>query len=365
MKARIQKLCFEPDRRIIAVSDIHGNLPYLRGLLEKLRFCGRDYLVFVGDMLEKGPYSLETLRFIMELSRQENVFALCGNCDGWHMLLRDSTPEMDMATLDYIVNSAHGWSAGLLRQMCDELGLSVTMDSDIGEIKRALNENYSGMFDFLDALPHVIETPDYTFVHGGLPEGSPETWEAGKCMKNDNFMGQGRSFDKWVIVGHWPVMLYGSDIVCANPVIDRQRHIASIDGGCVLKDDGQLNGLVIPCDGSEDFSWEYYDAFPRRRALSAQSASEKSWYIRWGDNLVRVLERGDEFCLCEHKRTGYRMEILTKYLSPAPGGDFIANDCTDYRLPVTPGDELSIVEETSRGVFAKKNGVSGWYFGEF
>lgn len=363
MKARIQKLSFEPGRRIIAVSDVHGNLPYLRGLLEKLRFSPEDYLVFVGDLLEKGAQSLETLRYVMELYRGGNVYAVCGNCDCWHRLLTDSTPELEAATLDYIANSANGWPAGLLRQMCDELGLRVTPETDIDLIKTALRENYVELFDFLAELPHVIETPHCVFVHGGLPEGAPDSWDAADCMKNDDFMGQGRSFDKWVIVGHWPVMLYGGDIVCANPVIDRKRHIISIDGGCVLKDDGQLNGLVIPSAGSERFSWEYFDAFPRRRAKHGQSASEKSWYIRWGDNRVRIVERGAEFCLCEHLRTGYRMEILTKYLTPLQDGVFAANDCTDYLLPVSPGDELSVVEETSRGVFAKKNGVSGWYLG--
>lgn len=364
MKARVKKLIFQPGRRIIAVSDVHGNLPYLRGLLEKLHFCDKDYLVLVGDMLEKGARSLETLRFVMELCGRGNVFAVCGNCDCWHRLLYDSSPEMDAATLDYIVNSANGWGAGLLRQMCDEMGLAVTAGSDIAEIKRALEANYGGMFHFLMELPHVLETPDYIFVHGGLPDGPPETWQADACMKNDDFLGQGRSFDKWVVVGHWPVMLYGGDVVCANPVIERGRRIISIDGGCVLKDDGQLNGLVIPCAGSDDFSWEYYDAFPRRRAKTAQAPSKKSWYIRWGDNRVRVLRHDGEFCLCEHERTGYRMEILARYLTPAGNGTYIANDCTDYRLPVEPGDELSIVEETGRGVFAKKNGVSGWYFGE-
>lgn len=364
MKAVIQKLAFEPGRRIIAVSDVHGNLPYLRGLLEKMNYCSRDYLVFVGDILEKGPQSLQTLRFVMELTKRGSVYAVCGNCDAWFRLLTDSTPEMDRATLDYIVNSANGWSPGLLRQMCDEMGLSVTTQSDIGQLKRALWDNYGEMFEFLSALPQVIDTPDYIFVHGGLPEGAPDTWQAERCMKNDDFMGQGRSFDKWVIVGHWPVMLYGADIVCANPVINRDQHIVSIDGGCVLKDDGQLNGLVIPGAGSEDFSWEFYDSFPVKRALTAQRPGGKSAYIRWGDNRVRVLRRGQEFSLCEHERTGYRMEILTKYLRPAPDGGYITNDCTDYVLPVEPGDLLSIVEETSRGVFAKKHGVSGWYFGE-
>ena len=76
-----------------------------------------------------------------------------------------------------------------------------------------------------------------------------------------------------------------------------------------------------------------------------------------------MLERGEEFSRCRHVRTGYEMEILTKYLfteEEVTG----CNDSTDYVLPVRAGDELRIVEETSRGVLAKKDGVSGWYFGK-
>ena len=182
-------------------------------------------------------------------------------------------------------------------------------------------------------------------------------------MKNDDFMGQGRSFPRWVIAGHWPVQLYGGDICCANPVIDRRRKIASIDGGCVLKDDGQLNALVIPRNGSEDFQLVAYDRFPVRRVKSAQAASGRSAYIRWGDNVVQVLRRGEEFSRCRHVRTGYELDILTKYLY---GGEDIVrcNDCTDYVLPLSPGDEVGVVETTSRGYLVKHKGVSGWYFGE-
>ena len=38
-------------------------------------------------------------------------------------------------------------------------------------------------------------------------------------------------------------------------------------------------------------------------------------------------------------------------------------DSTDDRLPVEPGDALSIVRATSRGYLAKKAGVTGWYTG--
>ena len=91
MKARIEKLTLPPGRRILAVSDIHGNLPYLKGLLDKVRFCGSDVLIIVGDLLEKGRYSLDTLRYVMELSRTHEVHAVCGNCDWRFRLLK--TPE--------------------------------------------------------------------------------------------------------------------------------------------------------------------------------------------------------------------------------------------------------------------------------
>ena len=61
----------------------------------------------------------------------------------------------------------------------------------------------------------------------------------------DSFLTQDLRFDKWVVVGHWPVVLYGKDRVRANPIVDREKKIVSIDGGCVLKDDGQLNAFII------------------------------------------------------------------------------------------------------------------------
>ena len=96
--------------------------------------------------------------------------------------------------------------------------------------------------------------------------------------------------------------------------------------------------------------------------LDDQQGGSSSYYIRWGDSRVRVLERGKEFSHCRHIRTGYEMDILTKYLEQdteiTP-----CNDCTDYILPLKRGNIVSIVEETSRGAFVKHDGTSGWYYG--
>ena len=361
-KAIIDRRSLPQDRRILVISDIHGNLPYFKGLLEQLRFSPEDVLILCGDMLEKGPYTLATLRYIMELTETHTVYPLLGNCDGWHRLLFDKDLVLNISAREYVLNGITGWGRSMVRQMCEAMDFPLTEHFDMDALCRALTANFSKEMAFLDALPHVIETPNYTFVHGGLPEGDPETWDAFRCMKNDSFRTQGRKFDKWMIVGHWPVMLYREDITCANPIIDRDSRIISIDGGCVLKDDGQLNALIIPRDGSEDFSFAAWDPFPVRRALDAQAPSETSYYIRWGDNLVRVLQRGKEFSRVRHERTGYEMDTLTKNLYG--DGELVrCNDCTDYVLPVSPGDELHVVEETSRGWLVKRDGVSGWYRG--
>lgn len=358
--ARIERLRIPPGRRIIAISDIHGNLPYLQGLLKKLRFDRDDILIIDGDFLEKGPDSLGTLRYIMRLAEGGNVHTVCGNCDGWADVFR-MPPEADERLLSYMLYK----KSGLLWEMCNSAGIDPFELEGLSCCKRELFNAFTDEWRFLSRLPHAIETKNYVFTHAAMRDDKPLAEQsADELMRCEAFMNTGRSFDKWVIVGHYPVVLYGKDRVCANPIVDREHRIVSIDGGCVLKDDGQLNALTIPWDGSDDFGFVYYDPFPTRRVLSDQAEGERSYYIRWGDSRVQVLQRGEEFSRCRHVRTGYEMDILTKYLFS--DGEFTdCNDCTDYVPRLRRGDIVSLVETTSRGYFIKINGLSGWYFGEF
>lgn len=357
--AKVKKLD-TASRRIIVVSDIHGNLPYLRALLHKVEFSQNDELIVDGDFLEKGEYSLETLRVLMRLSERGNVHAVCGNCDSWSDAVDGEIQFWTIRIVDYMLSK----QGGLIWDMLREQGITVTKDTDFIPLIPMLREKYKPEFDFIRRLPHIIETGHCIFVHGGVrPDVPMEKQTGGECMKFDNFRSYGYKFDKWVVVGHWPVVLYNEDFVCANPIIDREHRVISIDGGCVLKDDGQLNALIIPFDGSEDFSFAAYDPFPVKTVKTPQKRSERSYYIRWGDNEVQVLNRGAEFSLCRHVRTGYEMEILTKYLYSDE--EFCkCNDSTDLELGLKPGDRVSVVEETSRGYLVKHNGTSGWYWGE-
>ena len=360
-KARVRELAIEPGRRILVTSDIHGNVPYFEGLLAQVGFCDRDELIIDGDFLEKGTESLRLLRLLMEMTERGNVHLICGNCDDWaDMYLPDFPDE----AFDYMLGYIQYRKWGLLWDLCLDQGIDPMRLTDFRPVKDRLRERYPEIWDFLGRVPHAIDAGRFVFAHAGMTPGKPlREHSPAELDRVDALLTLGRSYDRWLVVGHWPVVLYGSDTVCANPIIDRERKIISLDGGCSLKDDGQLNCLIIPDIDSEDFSFAAYDPFPTAVALEDQEAGGRSYYIRWGDSDVRVLERGEEFSRCRHVRTGYEMEILTKYLfteEEVTG----CNDSTDYVLPVRAGDELRIVEETSRGVLAKKDGVSGWYFGK-
>ena len=353
----VERLHIGPGRRIAAISDIHGNLDYLRGLLDKCALGEDDVLILVGDLLEKGQDPLGTLRYVMELSRQREVHTVCGNCDFWQNFcdLPDDA-EQDAFYLRYLVGRNKGWGDGLIAQMLQEQGVAISPDMDLAAAKAVVRANYEPELDFLRALPHIIETERYIFVHGGLvPEKG-----AFACMKQDAYRAVAKPHPKWTVVGHWPLVLYREDITDARPIIDEDLKLISIDGGCVLKDDGQLNAFFLP-----DMTWCSYDRFPTARVLTAQAENARHYYIRHGDNRVEILAEADGFCQVRHLRTGYVMDdVPADHILTREGSLATVNDITDYRMPLSPGDVISVVRRTSRGIMCKKDGVSGWYDGQ-
>ena len=348
---------FPAGRRIIAVSDIHGNLPFFRALMDKIALTPEDILVLVGDILEKGPESLALLRHVMALCRTHTVYPLCGNCDGlvYRFFQGD---ELDRRFFSFYLPQ-HPEST--LRQLAREGGFDQT--DDLPRPRADLRSAYPEEWRLLGRMPTILETEHLVFVHGGVPSlEHMDQLDRWRCMKNDDFLGQGHAFDKWVIVGHWPVTLYRPDIQSAAPILLPGRRIASIDGGCVLKKDGQLNALILPEEGSQNFTWTAWDGLPTATALDGQQPSADPLNIRWGRSAVEVLEEGEELSLCRHLETGRTLYILNRYLRMGPDGLW-CEDSTDYRLPVAPGDKLTLVARTKTVFLCKKDGVTGWYYG--
>ena len=357
--AKVEELSFAKGRRILVVSDIHGNYEFFRGVLAAAGFSERDELIINGDFSEKGRDSLKVLHCIMELSKHGNVHTLLGNCDDWAPIF-----DLPEAEREQILGYIRRKKSGLLWEMLCGCGIDPLTIGRLSDHLPLLYERFRKEWDFVAALPQALESERFIFAHAGADPAKPlAEHSVSELVKYDRFLDLGRRFEKWLIVGHYPVMLYRKDLVCANPIIDREHRTVCIDGACVLKDDGQLNCLIIPDKDSEDFSFTAYDGFPEVIALDDQAAGERSYYVAWDDSTVRVLSRGEEFSRCRHLSTGYELDILTKYLF-TDNEITECNDCTDYILPVRRGDRLKLVETTSRGYFVKKDGVSGWYYGQ-
>lgn len=352
----------EPGRRVLAVSDIHGNLPFLKGVLAKAGFAPDDVLVLVGDLFEKGRESLAVLRYILELQKTHTVYSLCGNCDHIDRVFLDGRPGIDHELWPVF----RFWGEkSLILQLGREIGMSPQSEADLPALRAALLREFPEETGFVTGLPHILEAGNFIFVHGGVPrEDRLDELDAYACMKNDDFLGQGLSFRKWVVVGHWPVTLYDEHIASAAPIICADRHIVSIDGGCVLKVDGQLNALIIPDINGDDMDYVAYDGLSVVVAADDQAPSDDPLNIRWSDSAVEVLEEREDCCLCRHLSTGRELWILREYLYPRRAdGHIHCEDSTDYLLPVVAGDRLALVRRSSMGCLVKKHGVTGWYRG--
>ncbi|MHB1152611.1 MAG: metallophosphoesterase [Eubacteriales bacterium] len=362
----IKHINIELNKRILVTSDIHGHLSHFKKVLEKANFSDDDILIIMGDIIEKGPKSLHTLRYVMKLCEKGNVIPLIGNVDAWRLhMINGICSESVQSFYDYLLDLRSWYGTSFFDELTNELRYISECPEDILKSKDEVISHFKQEFDFLANLPTIVETQNYIFVHGGLHD---------KCLndnckrtlfeltKYDKFMNTELCFEQYVVVGHWPVTLYGERFPQSNPIINHEKKIISIDGGCGIKEYGQLNLLIIPeidCK-IDDVYYVSHDDMPIFRALTPQEESTDSVNICWTNNKIKIIERAKEFTYIEHVATGRKLWIPDSYVRD----DMHCKDYTDYVLPISPGDNLSLEKETSRGYIVKKNGVSGWYLGE-
>lgn len=353
-------------KRVLVTSDIHGHLNHLKNVLKMADFCDNDLLIIIGDIIEKGPESLKTLRYIMKLCEKENVIVLAGNVDLWRVHMIDNIDENNAENFyNYLLSQRKWKGASIYDEMAAECHMEIHSGKDILRSKEIVTKHYQRELDFLRNRPVLLETQSYIFVHGGLPRASLDDIDGlskWNFLKYDYFMETNLHFDKYVVVGHWPVTLYSEKIPQSDPIIDTEKKIISIDGGCGLKPDGQLNLIVIPDMSSDviEIRKYRYDEFPKYKALKSQKASDDSIHIKWTNNDIKEIETKDDFTYAEHIQTGKKLWINNDFIYQ----EHRSNDYTDYILPIEAGDYISIVKSTSRGYIAKKDGVTGWYYGE-
>ena len=131
--------------RTIAIGDIHGMLDPLVELVDTLRVTPEDTLVFLGDLVDKGPKSPEVVRYIRTLSEEgiAKVVLEKGNHEGKHQRWRKKVNDGDRAG-----------------------AMAMKRGEEIEQITAGLSQ---ADIEFLDSAVLFHRANGYLFIHAGVP----------------------------------------------------------------------------------------------------------------------------------------------------------------------------------------------------
>lgn len=218
--------------RTLIISDIHGCRRELDALLERMAYDPvSDRLILLGDLVDKGPDSMETVERAMQLCRDHGAIVIQGNHDErLAALVRGDDPTVASKFLE------HGGIATMASYAGSECD-----PHDLDAFRRRMESRFAHHLDFLAGLPLYEEDEDHIFVHAGLNPAYADWREQPRrdfLYIKEPFYAYPTRTTKTVVFGHTRATdLHGSpDIWFAADKI-------GIDGGCAYG--RQLNGLEI------------------------------------------------------------------------------------------------------------------------
>jgi serine/threonine protein phosphatase 1 len=189
-------------RRVYAIGDIHGRLDLVDALLDMIdaddagRGPAESELIFLGDLIDRGPDSSGVVERLMALRGRRPVRYLKGNHE--EVFLRAMAG--DLAALRFLIRIggretllSYGISEGEYR------------DLDFAELMALARRKVpSAHLEFLAAFEKWIDVGDYLFVHAGLRPGVAveDQKSSDLCWIREDFLDHRDSFGKMVIHGH-------------------------------------------------------------------------------------------------------------------------------------------------------------------
>lgn len=200
--------------RTLIIGDVHGCSEELRALLERCERRSEDRVVFVGDLVAKGPDS----RGVLDMVRRLEALAVRGNHDQAVLACREP-------------------SASARPPSVEHLSLARTLDADDWAL--------------LEALPFYFELPEHDclVVHAGLLPGVPLAAQDPADLMNMRSIRADGSASRRVDDGvPWascwkgpPTVVFGHD---ARRGLQSYPYALGLDTGCVYG--GRLTAWSLP-----------------------------------------------------------------------------------------------------------------------
>ncbi|MFD3157230.1 metallophosphoesterase [Haloimpatiens sp. FM7330] len=346
------------DYRIIALSDLHGGLHLVKPLIQKVNLTDNDYLIIIGDTIQKGPYNIEMLSYLQELFKRKNTYILSGNHEKYILsLLRKEKVE----DFDKHINEV--WHPSIIKDWIKKLHIDYKKIGNPREVQNKIKNNFKNEIKFLEELPIALEFDNFIFVHAGIEKKTD--WKQSSLqslLAFRSFLNEGHKSNKYVVVGHWPTQNYRKRSLCGDVLIDNDKKIICIDGGYGVKCCGQINALIIEKkDGEFFFSQKSQDDFKTFKVRNSYLGENKSIVkLDWQDCDFEVIKKEQEFSICKKSSTGEEFLLKNEFITEEDGDFNITTDSVSLFLNVNKGDEVKVIKEYGKFIFAKYNGEIGW-----
>ncbi len=190
--------------RIYAVGDVHGRADLLRALLAHIDADLAAYpieqsvQVFLGDYIDRGPYSREVLDHLIKRRREHSMVYLTGNHEN--------------CAAEFISNPSvwPNWkSIGGVNTLLS-YGVTPSIGDDPRELKELSTAFRQALPDdhrrFLESLALSFTRGDFFFTHAGVRPGIPleQQRQADLLWIREDFLLHEEDFGKVVVHGHTP-----------------------------------------------------------------------------------------------------------------------------------------------------------------
>lgn len=346
------------DYRLIAISDIHGHLDRFKQLLKKVNYKPTDYLVIIGDFVEKGDQVIETIHYVQKLDQNERTYVLAGNCE-WALEALLTIPEIAGQIPKYLKRVS---SNGCIRKAYEQLHLDDGHETILGVQKQIANYLKKEL-KYISTLSTTLKFNDFLFVHAGVePRENYEQCGLSSMLEMQHFLEIGHMLKETVVVGHLPTSNYRKNEIDNDIIIDKEKKIISIDGGTGVKPISQLNALIIESQNNQiTITSDYVQIFPEYRIINDYVTDQKEIHkISFPDFEVQIIKKGQHFSLCEQVATKVQLYIKNEFLYHKNKKTYCLDDYTDCILNLKKNDRVKIIGIYGDYAYGIKDKQVGW-----
>src|SRR5437588_5585539 len=188
--------------KTFVIGDIHGRCAQLHSLVDLLPRGPFDKLIFLGDLIDRGPDVPGCVEQVMELSARdpEKVICLRGNHE---QMLLDFIDGANAIWMEHTTGSEHTFAQYTGRQ------LRASTDGDCADARDLIAKKIpTAQITFFRSLPLYHEDDYALYVHAGLEEGKHPRDSSPHALlwtRDSNFYKSYRG--KPCVFGHTPTPL--------------------------------------------------------------------------------------------------------------------------------------------------------------